>query len=59
MGSEFFLGGFGSDIFGEHDVGRLPRADPVNDYLRTRYLSQYLAWHYKTQKLSPTFDKDL
>ena len=51
--NEFFLGGLGSDIFGETGTARLPRHDYVNEYLRTRYLKEYFQWHIKNQKLSP------
>ena len=37
-----WLGGFGSDIFGEHLVAQLAKADPVADYLFIRYFKDYL-----------------
>ena len=57
--TELFIGGVGSDIFGEVAAARLPHNDYVNDTLRTRYLREYLQWHIKNQKLSPTFARDL
>ena len=37
-----FLGGIGSDIFGEHNAGRNLTPDHVNDFLRNKYLAEYI-----------------
>ena len=39
-----WLGGFGSDIFGEPFTGRVYVRDDVNDYLAAKYVREYIAW---------------
>ena len=39
-----FFGGMGSDIFGETFTGQMEVNDPVNDYLRNKYLREYMHW---------------
>ncbi len=37
-----WLGGVGSDIFGEEGTARQLVEDNVNDHLRNKYLSEYI-----------------
>ena len=37
-----FMGGMGSDIYGEDGTGRVVKADRVNAYLRTTFMKDYL-----------------
>ena len=54
-----WLGGFGSDIFGEHLVAKIAKADPVADYLFVRYLQDYLKWHHSNHHFHETFISDV
>ena len=54
-----FLGGIGSDIFGEHNAARNSQIDPVNDFLRTKYLSEYINWHRENHRFHDGFETDL
>jgi hypothetical protein len=40
-------GGVGADVFGEEGTARQLVEDRVNDYLRTKHLTEYLDWHKK------------
>lgn len=40
-----WLGGVGSDIFGEYGTARQIKEDRTNDFLRTKYLTEYIQWH--------------
>ena len=55
----FFLGGIGSDVFGEHTTARNLRQDIVNDYLRNKYLREYLNWHRSNARFYDGFESDL
>ena len=53
MGKErdgIWLGGVGSDVFGEEGTARQLKSDSVNDFLRNKYLGEYLQWHRKNGK---------
>ena len=54
-----FLGGIGSDIFGEHNVARPGRSDRVNDLLRNKYLREYLLWHKENHHFHADFESDV
>ena len=54
-----FLGGIGSDIFGEHNVARNLQLDQTNDFLRTKYLSDYINWHRENHRFHDNFESDL
>ena len=54
----FFLGGVGSDVFGEHNAARLNVHDPVNDYLRNKYLTEYILWHRENARFYDGFEQD-
>ncbi len=54
-----FLGGVGSDVFGEHQVARNLVNDKVNDYLRTKYLTEYILWHRENARFYDGFESDL
>ena len=53
------MGGVGSDIFGEHNVARKSKSDRVNDYLRSKYLGEYLQWHRENHHFHDGFERDL
>ena len=53
-----WLGGIGADVFGEHNAARIGFYDPVNDFLRTKYLSDYIVWHRKNVGFYDDFEKD-
>ena len=54
-----FLGGIGSDVFGEHQVARNLAQDHVNDYLRNKYLLEYIEWHRVNARFHDSFESDL
>ena len=54
-----FLGGIGSDVFGEHNVARNLQQDHVNDFLRNKYLKDYLNWHRENARFYDGFESDL
>ena len=54
-----FMGGIGSDVFGEHTTGRNFRQDSVNDFLRDKYLREYLNWHRANARFYEGFESDL
>ena len=56
---EFFLGGIGSDIFGEHNAARIDQPDRINDFLRNKYLREYLDWHRANHRFYDAFEGDL
>ena len=53
-----FLGGVGSDVFGEHQVARNLVNDKVNDYLLNKYLIEYVQWHKENARFYDGFDSD-
>ena len=53
-----WLGGVGSDIFGEHQVAQLAKADRVNDFLLLKYLGDYLSWHAANHRFHDEFKAD-
>ena len=55
----FFLGGIGSDVFGEHNVARLAQKDETNDFLREKYLKEYINWHRANHRFYDNFESDL
>ena len=54
-----FLGGIGSDIFGEHNAARNLQPDHVNDFLMNKYLSEYIIWHRENHRFHDGFDTDM
>jgi hypothetical protein len=50
-----FLGGFSDDIFGEVATGREVQHDNVNEFLRTKYLKEYLVHAWKHGRLHPDY----
>ena len=54
-----FLGGVGSDVFGEHNTARLLQNDRVNDFLRNKYLAEYINWQRANNGFHDSFEKDL
>ena len=54
-----FMGGIGSDVFGEPNAARNEHKDSVNDFLRTKYLKEYLQWHKTNARFYDGFDSDL
>ena len=54
-----FLGGIGSDIFGEHNVARNLVIDTTNDYLRNKYLKDYMQWHKENHRFHDNFESDI
>ena len=40
----FFLGGIGSDVFGEQNAARNTVPDSANDFLRDKYMAEYINW---------------
>jgi len=62
MGKErdgIFLGGVGSDIFGEEGTARVVPYDRANDSQRTKLLLDYLIYHKKNFKFYDGFENDL
>ena len=57
----FFLGGIGSDVFGEQNVARTDQSlwDPTNDFLRNKYLKEYINWHRQNHRFYDNFESDL
>ena len=53
-----WMGGIGSDIFGEHNAARRCTIDPVNDHLRNKYLSEYIKWHRENHRFYENFESD-
>ena len=53
-----WLGGFGSDIFGEHLVAQIAKSDPLADHLFQRYLQEYLQWHAANHHFHETMKDD-
>ena len=54
-----FLGGIGSDVFGEHNVARNAQSDLSNDFLRNKYLKEYINWHRTNARFYDNFESDL
>ena len=46
-------------MFGEHNVARNLVPDPVNDFLRTKYLADYINWHRQNARFYDGFENDL
>ena len=55
----FFLGGIGSDVFGEQNAARNTFYDPTNDFLRDKYLKEYINWHRANHRFYDNFESDL
>ena len=55
----FFLGGIGPDVFGEHNAARNSFYDPTNDFLRDKYLKEYINWHRANHRFYDNFESDL
>ena len=55
----FFLGGIGSDVFGEHNAARNLQDDKTNDFLRNKYLSEYINWQRENHRFYDSFESDL
>ena len=55
----FFLGGIGGDVFGEHNTARLGQHDVTNDFLRDKYLKEYINWHRANHSFYENFETDL
>ena len=54
-----WMGGVGSDIFGEHNAARRCIVDPVNDTFRDKYLGEYINWHRANHRFYDNFESDL
>ena len=54
-----FMGGIGSDIFGEHNTAQNKQTAMTNDYLRNKYLKTYLNWHRTNARFYDNFENDL
>ena len=53
-----FLGGMGSDIYGEPHTAQITRHDPVNDYLRNKLLREYIKHQIQNQGLYEGAQRD-
>ena len=54
-----WLGGVGSDIFGEHNVARPNVRDRENDILRTKLMQEYIAWQRENNGFYEGFERDV
>ena len=54
-----FLGGIGSDVFGEHNTARNLQVDNVNDFLRNKYMGEYINWQRTNNGFYESFEGDL
>lgn len=62
MGRErdgIFLGGVGSDIFGEEGTARVVPNDRANESQRNSLLLSYLSWHKQNHKFYEGFESDI
>ena len=53
-----FLGGVGADVFGEHNAARNAFPDKTNDFLRNKYLAEYINWHRENHRFYEGFESD-
>ena len=53
------MGGIGSDVFGEHNAAQNGAKDRVNDFLRDKFLREYLVWHRANGRFHDSFEDDL
>ena len=53
-----WLGGIGGDLFGEENTGQLGKSDPTNDFLRTKYLKEYITWHEENHRFHDEYAAD-
>ena len=53
-----FLGGMGSDIYGETWTAQVERSDPVNDYLSRKLLREYIKYQLANKGLYEGAEKD-
>ena len=53
-----FLGGMGSDIYGEPHTAQVARADHVNDYLRDKTLREYIKYQIQNDGLYEGAERD-
>ena len=54
-----WLGGYGADLWGEHNAAQIHKNDKVNDYLLEKYLNEYIEWHKSTHRFHETYDSDM
>ena len=54
----FFLGGVGSDIFGETYTARVLIQDHVNDFLLRKYMREYCDWQRENHRFHDNFESD-
>lgn len=54
-----FLGGIGSDVFGEEGTARQLQNDIVNVALRTKYLTEWFNHARQNNQLHPEFEDDI
>ena len=54
----FFLGGVGSDIFGETYTARVLVQDSVNDFLVRKYFREYIDWQRENHRFHDSFESD-
>ena len=54
----FFMGGVGSDIFGETFTARNLNQDLVNDYLLKKYFREYIEWQRTNHRFHDNFESD-
>ena len=55
----FWMGGYGSDIWGEHNAAQVHKDDRVNDFLYEKYLNEYINWHKTNHRFHETYDSDM
>ncbi len=53
-----FNTGIAADVFGEYATGRQVNHDKENDFLMSKFLVDYLAWHKKNLRLYDGFEAD-
>ena len=54
-----FMGGIGSDVFGEHNVARNLQEDRYNDRQRSKLLGEYINWQRENGRFYEGFESDL
>lgn len=54
-----WMGGVGSDIFGEEATARQQQEDPVNTHMRTMYMTEWWKWAQTNQHLHPDTENDI
>ena len=53
------MGGIGPDVFGEHNAARNAQNDPTNDFLRNKYIAEYMEWHRTNHRFHDNFESDM